>query len=129
MISLRKMCLEMMNNMERVILAMMALLLTINSFAQPNSVVLTHGAWEIPRHGEVMLKMGELSSIVLQWQSSPDRSIELRYPGGEEGELWVEELKDWLVSLGVPSGKILISPGSDGKDVINISLIEVVRNQ
>ena len=123
------MYLVMMNKLMKSIVLLISLLGAINSFAQPNSVVWTHDAWEIPRHGEALLRMSELSSIVMQWQSSATYSIELRYPGGEEGELWVAELKDWLVSLGVPSRKIRISPGSDAKDVINISLIEVVRNQ
>lgn len=123
------MCLVMMNKAKNNILLLASLLVAINSFAQANSVVLTHDVWEMPRHGEALLKITELSGIVQQWQSSASKTIELRYPGGEEGELWVEELKDWLVSLGVPSSKIHISPGSDAKDVINISLIEVVRNQ
>lgn len=123
------MCLEMMNKCLRILLLVLSSVVALNTFAQPNSVVLTHDVWEMPRHGEVLLKMTGLASIVQQWQQNTGHSIDLRYPGGEEGELWVEELKDWLVSLGVPSSKIHISPGSDAKDIINISLIEVVRNQ
>lgn len=102
---------------------------SINAFAQNDSVELRAETWDIPRHGEVLLNVPELSTIVRQWMKSPQQSIELRYPGGEEGELWVEELKGWLVSLGVPSNVILLSPGSDARDVINMVLIEDVKNK
>lgn len=102
---------------------------SINAFAQSDSVELRAETWDIPRHGEVLLNVPELSTIVRQWMKKPQQRIELRYPGGEEGELWVEELKGWLVSLGVPSNVILLSPGSDAGDVINMVLIEAVKSK
>lgn len=103
--------------------------LSINAFAQNDSVELRAETWDISRHGEVLLNVPELSTIVRQWMKNPQQRIELRYPGGEEGELWVEELKGWLVSLGVPSNVILRSPGSDAGDIINMVLIEAVKSK
>jgi hypothetical protein len=62
-----------------------------------------------------------------QWMSEPGQILELRYPGGEEGELWVEELKDWFVSLGVPSGAIQLTQGSKAEDIINMVIIKTVK--
>lgn len=104
-------------------------LISININAQPNTVKLSADTWEVSRHGEALIKLEQLRTIVQQWHARPVQGIELRYPGGEEGELWVMELRDWLISLGIPSSSIQISPGSDAKDVINLSLIEVVRNK
>jgi len=83
--------------------------------------------WDIQRHGEVLLKMPVLKVVVDQWNINPKQRIELRYPGGEEGELWVEELQDWFVSLGVPSSVLSTSAGSNAQDIINIILINSVK--
>ncbi len=80
--------------------------------------------WEMPRHGEVLLKQAELGRIVRQWINAPQSIIEIRYPGGEEGEIWVQELMDWLVALGVPSGAMNRIPGSDADDIINLVLVK-----
>lgn len=104
-------------------------LISINTFAETTDVVLNAETWEVSRHGEKLVHVEPLAQIVKKWHADPRKLIELRYPGGEEGEIWVEELKDWLVSLGVPSGSILLVPGSDAKDIINMALIVSVRNR
>jgi len=95
-----------------------------SSVAEGKSILLHAETWDMSRHGEALLKVQALVVIIKDWQKNTKNKIELRYPGGEEGELWVEELKDWLVSLGVPSRNIELLPGSDAQDVINIALIE-----
>ena len=80
--------------------------------------------WEIPRHGESLIKQQELGKIVRQWLKTPESIIEIRYPGGEEGELWVRELMDWLIALGIPSTAMHHVPGSGAEDIINIVIVE-----
>jgi hypothetical protein len=48
---------------------------------------------------------------VSYWESLDDAAMLLSYPGEDSGELWAAELKDWLISLGVPSDYIYLSPG------------------
>ena len=55
---------------------------------------------------------------------SKQKKIEIHYPGGEDGEFWVQELTDWLVSLGIPSKYMVISPGSGADDVIKFNIIK-----
>jgi len=94
------------------------------SVAEPISVQLKAEQWDIPRHGETLLKQPELGRIVRHWLQHPEAKIEIRYPGGEEGELWVRELMDWLIALGIPSSAISRIPGSGAEDVINLVLVE-----
>ena len=112
-----------------ILLFLLNCVFSINAFAQGDSIKLHAETWDVPRHGEVLLNIPELSTIVRQWMENTQQNIELRYPGGEEGELWVEELKGWLVSLGVPSNVILLSPGSEAEDIINMVLIEAVKSK
>jgi len=85
--------------------------------------MLTAEQWERGRSGDTILQLPAVRSIVDEWLSDTGRLIEIRYPGGEEGELWVHELEDWLVALGVPADKLLMSPGSGAGDVIDFHLI------
>jgi len=102
-------------------------LISVNTLAENVSVELRSEIWDIPRHGELLIKVPELATIISHWSRNQNQRIDLYYPGGEEGELWVEELKDWLVSLGVPSRSIQALPGSKARDIINIVLIEAVK--
>ena len=108
---------------------MFSYLLSTSVFAQDVNVNLRAETWDMQRHGEALLKVPELSIIMQKWIADPRQIIELRYPGGEEGELWVEELRDWYIALGVPSNAIQLSPGSDAKDIINIVLIKLEKKK
>ncbi len=109
----------------KISIIILSLMLSNNILAKEVSVALQAETWDISRHGEVLLKVPALSQVMKKWMLNPQQKIELRYPGGEEGELWVEELKGWLVALGVPSNVIQISPGSHAEDVIDIVLLEL----
>ena len=89
-----------------------------------NELKLSFENWDQARHGERLLTIPELKTLVNQWSSVNGHSIELRYPGGEEGELWVRELMDWLISLGIPSQYLVAVPGSGEADVIKFQIIK-----
>lgn len=79
--------------------------------------------WDRLRQGDALLKQPELASMVQRWMHQPDSIIELRYPGGEEGEIWVQDVVDWLVALGVPSAAMQALPGSGTNDTIYLVLV------
>ncbi len=80
--------------------------------------------WEIARSGESVLFLPVLNQIINAWLDDRQKKIEIQYPGGEEGELWVHELTDWLVSLGIPSDYLVVIAGSGADDMINFALIK-----
>lgn len=69
--------------------------------------------WARPRSGQAVVAMRPLPQVVRAWSQSPSSRIVIRYPGGEDGELWAHELRDWLVALGVPSGRVALTGGGD----------------
>lgn len=85
--------------------------------------VLTAEQWERGRSGDTILQLPAVRTVVDDWLSDTGRVIEIRYPGGEEGEFWVHELADWLVALGIPADSLVMSPGSGAGDVISFQLI------
>lgn len=64
------------------------------------------GAWSRPRSGAAVLAMQPVAAAVRAWSDAEAAEIVIRYPGGEDGVLWASELRDWLVSLGVPSSRV-----------------------
>jgi hypothetical protein len=80
--------------------------------------------WEFARSGESVLSLPVLNNVVNNWLTDKQKLIEIQYPGGEEGEFWVQELTDWLVSLGIPSNHMIIVPGSGSGDMIKFDLIK-----
>jgi hypothetical protein len=80
--------------------------------------------WELARSGETILSLPALNQLIQAWLAEKQKKIEIQYPGGEDGELWVQELTDWLVSLGIPSKYMLITPGSGADDVIKFNIIK-----
>ncbi len=80
--------------------------------------------WDIARSGESLLVLPVLNKLVTAWINDRQMKIEIQYPGGEEGEFWVQELTDWLVSLGIPSKHMITAPGSGSDDMIRFQLIK-----
>lgn len=80
--------------------------------------------WEMARTGESILSLPVLNQTINAWSRDKQKIIEIQYPGGEEGEFWVQQLSDWLVSLAIPSSKLSLVPGSGTDDMIKFSLIK-----
>lgn len=99
------------------------LIMLISNLAWGNSVrifSLSADIWARPRAGEVIPRMEAVRQAIAYWETGTDAAILLSYPGEDSGELWASELKDWLISLGVPSDYILLSPGLQAEDEIHI---------
>ena len=86
---------------------------------------LTEEQWDLVKQGEQLLTMSVMQQAVDAWSLQQGQAIELRYPGGEEGELWVQELKDWLISLAIPSKYLFSVAGSGKAGVIIIRIFKV----
>ncbi len=78
--------------------------------------------WARPRSGAVIPQLGAIRSAVSYWGKGTDKVILIRYPGEDSGELWAAELRDWLISLGVPSDYILLLSGTHEADEITLEV-------
>jgi len=82
--------------------------------------VLSAEEWARPRSGEVIAGFDALRAAVGYWDKLDDGLIVVRYPGEDSGELWAAELRDWLISLGVPSDYIRLVAGTQAADEIRL---------
>lgn len=97
---------------------------TLSEKAAPVGWQLQAEQWELARSGETILSLPVLNQLINAWLADKRKNIEIQYPGGEDGEFWVQELTDWLVSLGIPSKHMVITPGSGADDVIKFNIIK-----
>lgn len=86
--------------------------------------------WARPRSGETIVGFQALRDMAAIWSANEQGSsnaegstIEIRYPGGDEGGLWAGELADWLVALGIPSNRIQLTPGNARADRIDLLIV------
>ena len=88
--------------------------------------ILNAEQWELNRTDRRITTIPALNQLVKTWlgrvEAEPDLKMILQYPGGEEGEIWVQEVADWLVTYGIPSHYIIMQPGSAADDMIKLSL-------
>lgn len=80
--------------------------------------------WAQPRHGDRLVRQAALAGAIAQLQQQPLARLQVRYPGGDEGVLWAEELQSWLVALGVASNRIELVPGSSKADLIQLNIVQ-----
>ncbi len=105
--------------------ALLILLLLLPLPLLADTRVLTLAEWSVPRNGGTVLAMPPLRETIAELTRRPETSLLLRYPGGEAGTLWAEELRAWLVALAVDPQRIELHRGSRTADTIELSLNEV----
>ncbi len=85
--------------------------------ASSDNYILTAEMWARPRSGEAVLKMPPVHSAVAQLLKTANSHLLIRYPGGDEGSIWAEELQSWLITLGIEPVLIEMSPGSTPEQI------------
>ena len=98
-------------------------LLLIAGGAAANTIrmfTLSADEWARPRSGEVIPELASVRAAVSYWGRGADAILIIRHPGEDSGELWAAELRDWLISLGVPSDYIRLIPGTQEADEITL---------
>lgn len=89
--------------------------------------IITADDWARPRSGESLVQMPALKRTVRDYLSQSNergQRILIRHPRGEEGVLWAEELRSWLVALGIPSADIAVTPKSTRIDAIELAVLD-----
>lgn len=103
--------------------ALIPLLFLYSLPLRADSVSITAERWAAPRSGETVAGWSELRELMDAFDRRPDTRIIIHHPPGETGSLWAEELRSWLVSLGVPSGRIMLKGGLQRHDILRVETV------
>jgi len=102
---------------------LLALLLGFGTALQAETLQLHLADWTGPRDGGRILALPVVRQVMAELGRDPDSHLLIRYPGGEDGMIWVAELQAWLVALGLDSSRIQSRPGSPAADIIELEVI------
>lgn len=91
--------------------------------AEAPSYTVTAEQWASPRHGLTVARLPGLAQAVQALQATPGSVLVLNHPGGDEGTVWAQELRAWLIALGVGSDRLRVRPGQPRDDVIELSVV------
>ncbi|GEM_PF-311420 len=112
-------------------LPLLIMLVSMTVCSAESVQIITAEDWARPRTGESLVRMPALMRTVRDYLdqkgSQNDRRgqrISIRHPRGEEGVLWAEELRGWLIALGIPSADITVSPQSSRIDAVELAVMD-----
>jgi hypothetical protein len=120
-------------------LPLLIMLISMSVCSAESVQIITAEDWARPRSGESLVRMPALKRTVRDYldQKSAQESnqkgsqndrhgqrISIRHPRGEEGVLWAEELRGWLIALGIPSADIIVSPQSSRIDAVELAVMD-----
>ncbi len=78
--------------------------------------------WDQVTSAVSVLQLPALQRAVSRYESTLNSNMVIRYPGGDDGNAWAVELRNWLVSLGVSLDRIKLQPGSGVPEAISIRI-------
>ena len=81
--------------------------------------------WPERRNARGVLKLDSVRAVLSVFSEEGGQNVIIRHPGGDGGNAWAFEFREWLVAFGVPTHFITLEPGSGGADRLLI-LIEVI---
>ena len=107
--------------LNRTALLVFLLLLSLSSLANTLRIfTLSADEWAQPRSGAAVTQFSSVRSAISYWEKGVDSAILIRYPGEDSGEIWATELRDRIISLGIPSDYLLLVAGSQAADEIKL---------
>lgn len=67
--------------------------------------------WSRPRSGERVIALAPVQNLMRYLDEKTTEIVVIRYAGGDEGLLWAEELRGWLIALGIPGNRVRLHAG------------------
>ena len=83
--------------------------------------------WPQRRSAHAVLDLDPVRAVLSVFSEEGGQYVIVRHPGGDGGNAWALEFREWLVALGVPSHFITLEPGSGGTDRLLI-LVEATSS-
>ena len=86
--------------------------------------ILTRPQWPQHANGHNIAALPAVTEALRRFKENGKITIVIRYPGGDPGRQWADELYGWLVSFGIPTRYLELEPGSGGADRLVVGVID-----
>jgi len=97
---------------------------TLTPGAADEREILTRDQWPEVRTGRSVMALASLQRVITRYEVAAKPVVLIRFPGGNLGNAWAFELRDWLVALGIPSSQIALEPGSGIPDGMALFVLD-----
>ena len=120
-------CSEAMLRTLSTLFALGLTLVTGGALAADSDASFTRAAdvWASPRSGLSVRNMVGVAEAVKRLNSTDSAQLQVHFPQGENGSLWADELRAWLVSLGLESSRIQLYPDASSDHGLTLRVAEV----
>jgi len=104
-----------------------ALLIPATALAETLTITSEH--WSRPRSAAYVASLPEVRRALEIFERQPEGVVVLHHANTDEAALWAEELRGWLVALGLPSRRILAVTEVRPHDTLRIEVRAHGANQ
>jgi len=87
-------------------------------YAATNTHSLTAEQWNVPRQAVTIIDIPPIRATIEEFQAAKNSQILIKYPDGDVGTLWANELRSGLILLGISAKFIELVPGSTNPEHI-----------
>ena len=108
--------------MKTLLLSALLALFSSNLYAA-DVELLRANEWSVPKKTTTLLTMPAIQKSMVKLQKDVNSILKIKYPGGDEGTLWVNELRSWLIALGLSSSRIELVQGSALSTTIELEVV------
>jgi len=84
---------------------------------------ITQSEWPQYANGANLSALPQLRDLLQRFEEREGTRLEIRFPGGEQGNKWARQLQRWFVAYGVPSRYLTLAPGSGAPDRLLVMLV------
>ena len=99
-------------------------LLSATASAETYEYTLTRPQWPQHANGHNIAAVPMVAEALRRFKENDNITIVIRYPGGDPGHQWANQLHGWLVSFGVPTRYLKLEPGSGGLDRLVVEVVD-----
>jgi hypothetical protein len=90
--------------------------------ADTGAVSVSADDWARPRSAARVVQLPGLGALLAAFERQPQGRLVIHHAGGDDGSLWAEELRSWLVALGIPSSRIALQSDATEPDRLTLAL-------
>ena len=89
-----------------------------------SELVITRAEWPEYANGANIAALPQVRQVLARFDESGRYRVVVRYPGGESGADWAEQLVHWFVAHGIPGDFLQRELGSGDPDRLLLLLIK-----
>lgn len=85
-------------------------------------IKLSSKTWGNPQNTKEILHIRPLTSIMRKLTHRPAAKLSVLYHGDDKGTKWASDFRSWLISLGLKSERIILSPDNYTEDTLELKI-------